>query len=79
MTADIETIETDDLVEELGRRFEISVFIGKRPTAEGRTFTRFRSVGDGHACIGLALDAASRLLGILHRYERPPAPNEPGV
>jgi len=79
MTADIETIETDDLVEELGRRFEISVFIGRRPTGGGRIFTRFRSVGDQHACMGVALDAASRLLGILHRYERPPAPNEPGV
>ena len=79
MTADLNTIEADDLVEELGRRFEPMVFIGRRPTVGTRTLTRFRSVGDHHACVGLALDAASRLLGILHRNEHPPAPNEPGV
>lgn len=69
--ADIATISTDDLVDELFSRFDCAVFVGeKRMTAEMETFVR-KARGNLPLAMGLCADMIRRLSIAQDARERP--------
>lgn len=52
---DLELVDTPDLLIELQKRFDNTLFIGSRiGQVPGQTGTVFRWTGDANACLGLA-------------------------
>lgn len=72
MDDDLSLISTDDLVEELVRRFDAVVVVASQERTEGERLEYFRNHGDLHLCIGLAQTHVTRMA---HRWVSEPEDN----
>lgn len=66
---DLELVSTDDLLDEIMKRFDHVVFIGRKDGAEEPNVYHRRWAGDYHTCIGLSHDMQDRILSDLIEIE----------
>ena len=72
MTSQLELATTDELMDELMRRHQVSVFLALKPPKDqnkGGMDYWFRYAGGVHACVGLMADLTNRMLQGIYDME----------
>jgi len=59
---DLELVDTDDMIDELHKRFDHSVFVGMKDTSDTAAVTKRRWKGEAHTLAGLCYDVSMCIL-----------------